>query len=128
MFFAVCVGEANNPGPEARFGEDDDWGHDQAVEDELDFLQSDHYGYANGPEPDSDAPTDTPSADEGRCRRDEDLDEHVVGPWDIGIAEGEIAAWLEAESKLGIKRSVKGWLAAKPQAAGQGHGPLGRPA
>ena len=41
------------------------------------------------------------------------LDANVIPPWDAFLSDDQVKEWTEAEAKLGIKRSVKSWLAAK---------------
>ena len=69
------------------------------------------------PPSDDEASTAAPSsAEESQTDWDSVLEHKVIPPWNARLAEEQIAEWAVIENKLGIVRSVRGWLAAKKKA------------
>ena len=68
---------------------------------------------------DSDGPDDDTSSTSSHTdnAHTERQDEVVIPPWDAKLSDDQITAWRAAELKVGTKRSIKGWLAAKKRHA-----------
>ena len=84
---------------------------------------NDCYGYDQRPPSEDEGSTAAPtSADEGLSDSAWDcnsLADSVIPPWDGRLAREQLCQWEVEEKKLGIVRSVKGWLAAKQKMLGK---------
>ena len=103
-------------GPYCPFDDPDDWGEwedetqpaNMNDEPPLESGGWDDYGYVQAPPSDSEASTAMPEPYEPIR-----IEDHVVPPWDLGIPSQALDSWTDAEKKVGVKRSVAGWLKAK---------------
>ena len=120
------VGEASKPGPGT--------GSDEPPDDFRDAVESDREapelcGYSDDGDdsprewPESDSEDEQPLSDAAESdstvaprtagESEEGWHERIIPPWDAKLPQEQISAWRTAEGILGIKTSVKSWLAAK---------------
>ena len=141
----VIVGQAKIPGPSPSHDDDHDDDNDDmdtALQDLRDFheeelvlphLQDNSDEDDDPRRPPESEPCDSDdderhvenilsdagmsdSTQDPREHRRQSLDGNVIPPWDAKLPVDQVEAWKTAEAKLGIKRSVGSWLAAKRKA------------
>jgi len=124
-FDACRVGEARKPGPDlaeeapADFVDETDDESLPLLEDGSEMDEGDWCGrQLNYDECDSHGSSSDDS--EPAQAYSQVLHEVVIPPWDAKLPEDQIDAWRAAEDRLGTKRSVKGWLAAKKKKLASG--------
>ena len=128
---AVRIGEAALPGPQSLQHEPPDDFVDAIASDYDDWQEDDSQHEGPGLAFSSDEERDPPlyaESDDDETRSEaassdtteasniayiDTMQDKVIPPWDARLPPEQISAWRAAEEALGIKRSVKGWLAAK---------------